>query len=400
MIQVTDFEGIKQASTKCVHCGHCVTVCPSLTAATLDLGRVAQGLWNARIVPNAAAVLGKAAGLTQAVRGCFMCRRCVEECPSEVDVIRLMLAGREVYQAAGAIDRSAWSSVQVDQEWHIFTAYRAIYGIGYADLIRHKTTEGTAADADCKVAFFPGCSLAAYNPELTRTVFEAIEELGGKATLIDYCCGSPLKSAGFAERATALRQGIVAEIEASGATQVLCCCPGCRNILEQAAREVGSSLKCVMLPGWLLEHGFEPVQAPEGVRIFQSCQDRCAYMAQPGATAVDDIRRLLAGAQDAPVLCDGCCGAGGAVSAFAPDQQAAQVQGVLASCEAGETLVSTCPTCTYTFAFQLMQQPADVRNKNYLELVFGHDFDWDTVFARLQGMWSGEYKDWLAATLS
>ena len=62
----------------------------------------------------------------------------------------------------------------------------------------------------------------------------------------------------------------------------------------------------------------------------------------------------------------------------------------------GSTVVTMCPTCTYTYAFRLMQQPRPLENKHYTELVFENQFDWDLVFGQLNSMWSGEYGAWLA----
>lgn len=381
----------------CRACGKCMGRCDSLAVAGMSLLDVAGGMRNALSAADdevalAAGILGTD-GLVQAVRGCFFCENCIGACEAQVDVCSLVYKSREIFQGCGLIPREAWASVQVDGEWDVFTAYRAVYGIGYPDLTRHLDSEGHAAEHDCAAAFFPGCSLAAYNPELTRAVFAEVEGRCGKTTMLDLCCGSPLKSAGFLERAAALEQRIVDELAASGASVVACACPGCRNMLDAALVSRGRDEIRVITVSELFA-GRVPVDLPGHVRFFKSCQDRDgAYLAA--------TRALFAPEHDEGAICQGCCGAGGAVSAFAPEQQAAKVEDILGRCEAGDTLVTMCPTCTYTQAFELLQTGRDdVRVKNYLELLFGHDFDWPAVFARLSGMWSGEYAAWLAQVLS
>ena len=60
-----------------------------------------------------------------------------------------------------------------------------------------------------------------------------------------------------------------------------------------------------------------------------------------------------------------------------------------------------CPTCTYTQVFQMINDGrSDLSCKNYLELLFNADFDWNTTFAQLGGMWSGEYGAWLSQTFA
>ncbi len=369
--------------------------CQSLASAGMSLLELANGMRNAiRNSEDEGELMGAIVatpGLSQAARGCFFCENCIAKCEGKVKVSEIVAQTREIFQNVGLIPRAAWSSVQVDQEWDIFTAYRAIHGIGYADLIRHITNEDHEAQTDCEVAFFPGCSLMAYGPELTREVFAKVEELGGKTTVIDECCGSPLKSAGFLDRAVALADRIVEQVVSSGVKTVVFACPGCKNIVSKSLAAAGhSEVACTSLAEFLLEHGVVPEVDSANFRIFRSCQDR-------DGSYVRATRELLSFDEEAacPTICDGCCGAGGAVSAYNPNQQSARVQHTLDQIEDGQTLVTLCPTCTYTFAFQQMQTGQDVEVKNYLELAFENEFDWPKNFAQLNGMWTGEYGAWL-----
>lgn len=378
----------------CFACGKCREKCTSLQAAGMTLMEVASGMRNAVAYSEDAAECGRniagTDGLIQAVRGCFFCEHCVSDCEAGIDVTSLMYASRKVFQDTGLIPRGAYSSVLVDQEWHIFTAYRAIWGIGYPDLTRHIATEDTPAATDCAIAFFPGCSLAAYGPELTREVFAYIEQHRGKCTMIDECCGSPLKSAGFLDRAAALEQRIVDQVVASGAKAVVTVCPGCCNVLEAAFAARGLDIRAMTMAELLVEEGEAKRPLPQQARFFRSCQDR-------DGSYLDNALALFEGTADVQTICGGCCGAGGAVSAYSPEQQAAKVEEVLAQCESGDVLVSMCPTCAYTQAFQLSNtQRKDIVPKHYLELVFDSQFDWDKTFSQLGGMWTGEYGPWLS----
>ena len=381
---------------QCTQCGHCVGACESLTAAGMSLGDIAKALLDTERASSSKEELAGAIAangqLVQAVRGCFFCTSCKNTCFAHNDVCDLIYNARVDFQDLGLIERAAWSSVLVDQEWDIFTAYRAIYGIGYADLVRHKESEGRPAKTGFDTAFFPGCSLAAYGPELTREIFGAMEELGGRITMVDSCCGSSLKSAGFFERAEALCDRNADELVAAGVHELVCVCPGCANDMRKALAKRGIDVKVRLLAGWLAERGFTPKHPlPEGpLCLSKSCQDR-------DGSYLDETRAAL-GLDDvgACSIFNGCCGAGGAVSAFEPDRQAEQADGKLSFAPDGATVVSMCPTCTYTYAFRLMQAPRAVSNKHYCELLFDSQFDWDKTFAQLGGMWSGEYGPWLA----
>lgn len=381
----------------CTQCGHCKGACESLTKADMSLGEIAKALLKAQRAASTKEELARNialdANLVQAVRGCFFCTSCKNTCFAHNDVCDLIYSARVDFQNLGLIEREAWSSVLVDQQWDIFTAYRAIYGIGYADLTRHKAYEGHDAQAGLKTAFFPGCALAAYGPELTREIFQTLDDYTqGSLTMIDSCCGSSLKSAGFFDRAEALCDRNADELVSAGAEELVCVCPGCANDMRKALAKRGLDIKVCLLAEWLDKRGFTPKRAlPEGeLYLSKSCQDR-------DGTYLDQTRSALGIADDAPcTIYHGCCGAGGAVSAFDPQRQAEQADGKLSFAPDGATVVTMCPTCTYTYAFRLMNEPRPLNNKHYAELMFNSQFDWDTTFSQLMNMWSGEYGPWLS----
>ena len=384
---------------QCTQCGDCMAACTSLTSADMTLGQIAKTLLRLERISETkeelSARIAENSQLVQAVRGCFFCTSCKNTCFGHNDVCKLIYQARVDFQNLGLIPHDTWSSVQVDQEWDIFTAYRAIYGIGFSDLTRHIATEYLEAATDCELAFFPGCSLAAYAPELTREIFTTVEELGGKTTMIDHCCGSPLKSAGFYDRAEALCDCIVGELKSSGVRQLICVCPGCANDMKSTLARHALNIEVKSLVAFLLSHGFTAKhELPKTPLCFsKSCQDRDGYY-------LEETRKVLGVDEKTPAVFKGCCGAGGAVGSFDPNRQIEQVDTKLSAVAEGSTVISMCPTCAYTYAYYLMSNPLNMANKHYTELLFENQFDWPTVFAQLGGMWSGEYGAWLAAVFA
>ena len=378
----------------CTQCGHCTKACDSLTKADMTLGEIARALLAAeRGAATADELRARIVGdarLMQAVRGCFFCTCCKNTCFAHNDVCDLIYHARVDFQELGIIVRDEWSMVEVDKEWDIFTAYRAVHGIGFPDLTRHVANDYHDAQTDCAVAFFPGCALAAYGADLTREIFATIEELGGKATMIDHCCGSPLKSAGFFDRAEALCDRIADELASSGAERVVCVCPGCANVMRSTLGRRGLDIQVQSLPGFLVEKGFTAKHPLPDAPLWlsKSCQDRDGvYLEETCAALGIDA--------DTPSIFHGCCGAGGGVSAHDPDRQNAQADSKLSFAPDGACVVSMCPTCTYTYAARKLAEPRDIENKHYAELLFDAQFDWDTTFAQLNNMWVGPYGPWL-----
>ena len=380
---------------QCTQCGHCTHACESLTEANMTLGDITRAMLSAERGASSREDIAENIimnpSLMQAVRGCFFCTSCKNTCFAHNDVCDLIYHARVDFQNLGLIERNSWSSVEVDKEWDIFTAYRAIHGIDLTDLTRHVETARHGAESDCEVAFFPGCSLAAYGPKLTQEIFESIEELGGKTTMIDHCCGSPLKSAGFFDRAEALCDKIASEIKSSGAKQLVCVCPGCANAMRTTLARNNLDVEVKSLPAFLVEHDFKPKRALPDTPLWLSkaCQDR-------DGSYLNETIAVLSIDEDTPSIFHGCCGAGGAVNSYQPERVDEQTSGKLAFAEDGATVISMCPTCTYTYAGYLMSNPRNLNNKHYAELLFENQFDWNLVFAQLSSMWSGEYGPWLA----
>lgn len=298
-----------------------------------------------------------------------------------------------------------FTMTRVDQEWHIFSAYRAVHGIFYNDLPSLENARAWGADT----LFFPGCSLVSYAPELTREVFAWLQEQGASVALSADCCGSPLRSGGFADRCEAHKAALVSRAREAGIKRVVFVCPGCRDEWETTAG--AEAFELVALPELLAAAGARPrpekVAALAGcddpvLAMFDSCHDRDGRFGGP-------LRRIFADCQSVELDHHGksalCCGAAGAVSLVDQPLCDARAHRVLDEepREAGADLVvANCPTCAYTFAATRRGDAGAVAGPafcQYLELLFEAGFDWSGVFGRLESMWSGEYGPWLAQEL-
>ena len=414
--------------------------------ADMTVGSLASLFSLVENAEDVAAVASAHPAAVFAVRRCFMCGYCTLKCPTHVDARGMFTALRELFALGGVVDGSGFTMTQVDKEWHCFSAYRAVYGIWYVDLPPIEDAPALGADT----LFFPGCPLASYSPDLTRQAFAWLQENAGPVVFTDACCGSPLKTAGYGDRADAYKKSLVERMVAAGIRRVVCVCPGCAEELASAAAAQGAALEMIALPQLLADAGVrvsanrarelvaqaaaevrEASDAAEAVestgagalsdagetadetavvvRIapFDSCHDREGVFGGP-------LRTLLQtqGIQVVEMLHHGanalCCGGAGAVSLVDPAIKEQRIDYLLKG-EAAQTgvelLVSNCPTCTYTAA---QKRRADIKAGcavskavpcNYLELIFPGRFDWNQVFDQLEGMWSGQYAAWVRSVL-
>jgi Fe-S oxidoreductase len=350
------------------------------------------------------------------IRRCSLCDQCTALCPTGLSSRRVMKPWREIYAAAQVFYPDDLKSVQVDQEWHIFSVYRAVYGIYYPEFLGLVDLQPGQADT----LFFPGCSLLSYAPSLTRKVGHCLSDLGFSWALASDCCGSPLISHGEIKRAQALRERLLEQCQRAGIRRVITICAGCGEELEQSFR---GAIEVIPLPRLLLEEGFSGAVAalmgeaePEAIAasdaravsapltVFDSCHDRFGFHGLP-------LRRLLAQSHSTVEMRHHgrntlCCGSGGAVPAVDAEISDRRVLRIFDEARqvGAETIVTSCPTCAYCMASKRVMGssvalPQDVTSRHYLELLFDEDIDWQTVFARLQEMWTGEYGAWVCQQL-
>lgn len=398
----------------CSHCGHCARRCQVLEDPGLDIGSIAHEFERIAALPASeqpaaiSALAGEWPSLYHALRQCCFCGHCTVGCPCDVIAPAHMRAWRELFMRAHLMSPDDARLVMVDNEWHLFSAYRAIYGVTYPDAITLAAAESQPGLVD--TLFFPGCSLVSYAPQVIDAVGTWLTESGIQWALSDDCCGSPLMSAGLFERAEALRTNIVERAQRAGITRIVTVCPGCA---EELSANMPADIALVPLPELLEEiaaqrtaegrtSGFSPLESAS-FTFFDSCHDRAderngRAIRRLMATYVPQATHLEMQHHGADSL---CCGAGGAVAGYDPQITEKRIARVMEEARAtdAQTIVTACPTCAYTIAQENLAHPdRSVSSKHYLEVLFGVHIDWAAVFDRLNSMWSGEYGPWLTAT--
>ncbi len=399
----------------CSHCRKCTRRCDILEGPGLDMGQIIAAYRQVTDRPydeQPQAILQLAQDdplLYHTLRRCCFCGHCTAACARHIGAPEHMRAWRELFMRANLMPPDDSKLVMVDDEWHIFSAYRAIYGIAYPDaLMLSQAAEQGPGQVD--TLLFPGCSLVSYAPDVVRALGAWLDAAGVSWALSDACCGSPLMSAGMFERAHDLRASVISQMESAGITRMVTICPGCA---DEFRPDMPAGIELVPLPELLLERseelmrttgssGFSPLDLPS-VTFFDSCHDRedarnanalrklfALYLPKTHQREMDHARRGTL-----------CCGAGGAVASYDAEITDERVWRVIAEAQAtkADTLITMCPTCTYTIAQALLSDPAVSLNQmHYLEALLGVRIDWAQVFAQLNDMWTGEYGPWLSQT--
>ncbi len=399
----------------CSHCRKCTRRCDVLEGPGLDMGQIIQAYQRIEALPfddqpqALIALMQEDPTLYHALRQCCFCGHCTAACARHIGAPEHMRAWRELFMRANLMPPQDSKLVMVDNEWHIFSAYRAIYGIGYEDMI----TLDAAAEYGhgwVDTLFFPGCSLVSYAPQVVRAAGQWLTDAGISWALSDACCGSPLMSAGMFQRARDLRLSLIERMQKAGITRMVTICPGCA---DEFRPDMPANITLVPLPELLLDCAHQRVEAGkdagfaplplDSITFFDSCHDRedmrnANALRQLFAEFAPDIKQVEMDHAKRGTL---CCGAGGAVASYDPTITDERVWRVIGEAKAtgAQTLITMCPTCTYTIAQANLAAPeAGMANVHYLEALLGERIDWTLVFQQLNDMWTGEYGPWLDQT--
>ncbi|HBT95113.1 MAG TPA: hypothetical protein DEB24_02940 [Coriobacteriia bacterium] len=336
-------------------------------------------------------------------RRCCLCNNCTARCPGAVRADRVMRPWRALYQRSGLFGtvNNDLKSVEVDKEWHLFSVYRHLNGVFYPEFIHLDD----AGPGQVDTLFFPGCTMVTYMDDSVRATGKLLDDRGYRWAIDLGCCGSPLVGRGLPERVETLQRKLLDRCHAAGIKRIITVCAGCEMELVEAVGKHGvGAPEVISLPQLLVDLGVDLPESPQDVAFFDSCHDRSQSHGSP-------LRRMFAGCSICKLEHEGqdtlCCGAGGAVSSFDAEIGGIRAGRILEEAVAAgaKILISSCPTCAYTFAFQKIygnppSESAGIECRHYLELLFGIETDWSQVFARAEWMWTGEHSAWVLSELT
>ena len=352
---------VEKFSDECIQCGACLDACKLLNDLGLSPGEIAEAILKDQTDAECVA----------AIQRCDLCGRCSQDCLVNLSPAELFKAAREVLIQQGRIDPEEYDVMLVDRDWNFFTIYRENYGIHYADLYVDQY----------EALFFPGCTLSAYAPELTRRAFGWLQERGLQVGFSENCCAKPLDSIGLSLAADRYLDRLRAQLAAAGAQEIITACPNCEAHLRAAQIP---NIKIRSIYSLLVEAGIR-LSGSDRLTFHDSCPDR--YNNQNPR----NVRAIVAGYPQVEMASHGknamCCGSGGIVSTVDPDLCSTRAQRRLSEFTASgaDTCMTSCMACAYRLAREA--KPGQVRH--CLEYVFDIQMDYAQIEANTNAMWEG-----------
>ena len=362
---------------RCVSCMLCFQDCELLSKLNLSPQEIAATLGSGNYT----------ATLVESIQQCSQCGLCSQNCPVGLAPHELMLVARQLLVKDGLVRAEDYRPLLVDREHHLFNLYRQTWGIDYSDLHRSQSP----------VLFVPGCTLASYAPDLTRTACAWLQHQGLDVGLNEQCCGLPLASIGLAERHEQYIARLREEFARAGVQQLVIACPNCFYHFKENFPDIGIS----SLYELLVSAGVRVDSAEGSVTVHDSCPDRNS--GRIGRA----VRTLLGGNTVVEPIHTGvmtiCCGSGGLVSMNDPElsDKRAAVRFEELRKGAPQYCVCACMACVKRLESAQSAAPDGTTGQHdgvsdplqvvhILELVFKQRVDHDRLQRQLEQMWAGE----------
>src|SRR3989338_2484053 len=358
---------------RCIKCGSCQPVCPTYIE-TRDESMVARG----RLALSEAVVegrLGLTDGLMDRVSKCLSCMACSENCPTGVDVVKLLTAVRsQVVEDKGLdpISKIALRVILKNNRLLSFTAklmglsvrlYNLLpsYGIfgriipftrngikrvvppfggkplrkGFPEVIKvypeHSPEHSRRIDNPLmRVAFYTGCMTDLVYQDAGRAVISVLKKLNIEIVLPQgqVCCGAPAYYMGDRRTAIELAKKNIEEFKGLNVDAIVNCCATCGTmikevyplLLDKDAKEVSD--KTVDIQKFIADK-FENIIPPHpplvkgGKRVFKvTYHDPCHLKRGKGVvSAPREILKSIPGIEYIEMKdADRCCGGSGTFS--------------------------------------------------------------------------------------
>lgn len=337
---------------RCLQCEclECVKACAYLEAFGSHPGQYARRVYN-----NLAVTQGRGTrSANKMIDSCSLCRLCYEVCPTDLDFAEVALDARREMVRQDRMPASAFSFALED--------LALATGEGFA-LARH--APGKQAS---EAVFFPGCQLAASDPEHLEQVYAHLRERYSAATgLLLYCCGAPADWAGQAGVFDQTLAGLRERLEGLDARKLVLACPTCETVFAKHLPEH----ETVSLWEVLREVGPPDGAAGSGggrrVAVHDSCTARYQTSVQ---TAVRDVLTTCGYGIDELQMSHErteCCGFGGLMLHANPEMGDAVARRRVRQSDAD--FVAYCSMCRDRFAAK--GKPT----AHVLDLLFGEPFE-------------------------
>ena len=270
-IGFTREEALSEAA-RCLQCQclECVKICEYLKEYGSYPKRYIREIYN-----NLSIVKGERRK-NQFINSCSLCGLCGQVCPTDLDMGTVCLDSRREMVNQNRMPPSAHDFALRDMQ---FSNSESI------SLFRNHPGKTIS-----KYLFFPGCQLAASNPDYVEKIYQYLlnqPELSEKGVgLVLRCCGAPSRWAGRQDLFDRTREEFLGEYQKLGKPEVILACSSCYLVFKEEYPDIQIRSLWTLLDGSDLTKNANINGIPEIVSIHDPCTTRHEAAIQDGVRGI------------------------------------------------------------------------------------------------------------------
>lgn len=409
-------------AAQCIRCASCCNVCPVFQMVS---GHVYGHIYTGGIGTILTGFLHSMQDAQNPQNLCIGCRRCVEFCPSKIDIPKLILelrariadqeslpftqrivlenilTNRKLFHTM--LRQASWAQKPFSKRTRFIrhlplflgdmtekVSLPAIADVPFRDKFKSiKQKPGTKG----KVAFFVGCLSDFVYPELGEALIKTANKLGYEVVFPEKqsCCGVPARYMGHMEVARTLAKQNIEALEGSDIKYIVSICPTCTETIKHGwAEALGNDQAWVKRAETLGSKTIDMVKlaalekvgengagqteaATAGQRLKVTYHDSCHLKRSLGVA--EEPRKILKGMAGIELVemkdCDHCCGFGGSYSMKMPKIAGEILERKLANItdSKAEMVVMDCPGCLLNIRGGLDKKQSKIKAKHTIELL-------------------------------
>ncbi len=176
----------------CIHCDRCKKHCTFLTKYDLDIGDKVR--------------------LKELAYNCFLCGKCSEVCPKNIDGRQIILNMRidEVRENRDKLAKDGYTALLLEKKDYIFKNYKS---------------------ALKRSILFPGCNYPSFYPKTTAMLSKMLFKEASMGTVFD-CCGKPIAELGLVKEEDRIIASLEKRFKREGIEELVTMCPNCYHYLK------------------------------------------------------------------------------------------------------------------------------------------------------------------------
>lgn len=225
-VQSTEACDPPKKNNPCVSCKVCTANCEFLKKYKLDFNDTAK--------------------LQELAYHCFLCGKCTEVCPHNVDGRKFMLNLRQHNVKKSGDKVNGYFFLQKEKSNYIFKNYR---------------------NGKTKSVLFPGCNYPSMYPKTLELLVKIFEQKN-IGVAFD-CCGKPIAELGLVKDEQAIYERLNTQFEKCGIEEIITLCPNCYYHLHGKLK-----VKITTVYEKLLQLGLGHKLQQAKINIFLPCPDR------------------------------------------------------------------------------------------------------------------------------